>query len=181
MYEDAAFVVQAFDAGAMAYVTKSDDSEALLAAIDAVGRGAIYFGPNVAEKIALSRLHAEPDPVRTLSPGKRISLPVSGGAEFQRNRQPAEHQLQDGRQCEYAHKGEDRRHDHGSPGQSRRRVDSGKERSRFLARRPAHNPKPQSRFVIVYAGFFGSAISASSIWRARCAAGRAIRRPTYRS
>lgn len=67
MYEEAAFVARALEAGALGYLTKHDDPEALVEAVEAVARGARYLGHSVAQKLALLSLEPGRDPLRGLS------------------------------------------------------------------------------------------------------------------
>ncbi|MGC8523196.1 MAG: response regulator transcription factor [Acidibrevibacterium sp.] len=67
MYEEAAFVARALEAGARGYLTKHDDPEALLAAVDALLRGERYLGHRVAQKLALLSLQPADDPLRGLT------------------------------------------------------------------------------------------------------------------
>jgi len=60
MYEDPAFVSRALEAGALGYVTKNDDPEALLEAIDSVADGKPYLARSVAMKLALGKLGETP-------------------------------------------------------------------------------------------------------------------------
>lgn len=60
MYEEPAFVSAALDAGASAYVSKNDDPDALLDAMDAVGAGGTYLSRALAQKLALARISGTP-------------------------------------------------------------------------------------------------------------------------
>jgi two-component system invasion response regulator UvrY len=60
MYEEPALVHRALEAGAMGYVTKNDDPESLLDAIDSVMAGQPYLGRSVAQKLALASLTVDP-------------------------------------------------------------------------------------------------------------------------
>lgn len=68
MYEDATIVAQALAAGAMGYGAKSEDPEALLAAIESIGGGSSYLGPAIAQKLALGNLQRGRDAPGRLSP-----------------------------------------------------------------------------------------------------------------
>lgn len=59
MYEEPAFVARALEAGALGYVTKNDDPDSLLEAIDSVMAGQAYLARTVAMKLALGKLGAE--------------------------------------------------------------------------------------------------------------------------
>ena len=67
MYEEGAFVARALETGALGYLTKHDDPEALLAAVEVVMRGERYLGHRVAQKLALLSLQPARDPLRGLS------------------------------------------------------------------------------------------------------------------
>ena len=72
MYEEPAFVSAAMEAGAGAYVSKNDDPDALLEALDAVIAGQAYLSRSVAQKLALARLSGPPvDPLSTLTERER--------------------------------------------------------------------------------------------------------------
>jgi two-component system invasion response regulator UvrY len=72
MYEEPAFVSAAIDAGAGGYVSKNDDPDALLDALDAVTAGQAYLSRSVAQKLALARLSGEPaDPLSVLTERER--------------------------------------------------------------------------------------------------------------
>ncbi len=81
MYEEPAFVSAAMDAGAGGYVSKNDDPDALLDALDAVTAGKAYLSRSVAQKLALARLSGEPaDPLSALTERERelIGLLAAG-------------------------------------------------------------------------------------------------------
>lgn len=59
MHQNAAFVEQAFGAGARGYVTKSSLPDELLQAVREVGRGRQALSPDVAQVVALGRLSGE--------------------------------------------------------------------------------------------------------------------------
>jgi two-component system invasion response regulator UvrY len=81
MYEEPAFIASAMDGGAGAYVSKNDDPDALLEALDAVQAGQAYLSRSVAQKLALARLSGAPaDPLADLGDRERqlISLLATG-------------------------------------------------------------------------------------------------------
>lgn len=53
MYEDPAFVIRALESGAAGYLTKNDDPEVLLEAIENVVEGRVFLTVQMAEKLAL--------------------------------------------------------------------------------------------------------------------------------
>jgi two-component system, NarL family, invasion response regulator UvrY len=67
MNETARFVTRALDMGARGYVTKNDDPDTILMAIDRVRSGAVYLGQSVAQALALAKLEPATDPLRDLS------------------------------------------------------------------------------------------------------------------
>jgi two-component system, NarL family, invasion response regulator UvrY len=67
MNETARFVTRALDMGARGYVTKNDDPDTILMAIDKVRSGAVYLGQSVAQALALAKLEPTVDPLRDLS------------------------------------------------------------------------------------------------------------------
>lgn len=60
MYEEAAFVTAAMEAGAQGYVTKNDDPDSLLEAIDAALAGEIYLSRVIEQRLARSNLGVDP-------------------------------------------------------------------------------------------------------------------------
>ena len=60
MYEEPAFVARAMEGGALGYVTKNDDPEALLEAIESAAQGRPYLARSVALKLALGKLVSGP-------------------------------------------------------------------------------------------------------------------------
>lgn len=81
MYEDPAFVSRALDAGAIGYVAKNDDPEALLDAIDKAMAGEIRLGRTVAQKLAMIHLRARDDPMHGLSMRERQVLELLGDGQ----------------------------------------------------------------------------------------------------
>ncbi len=67
MNETARFVRRALDMGARGYLTKNDDPNTILAAIDKVRSGGVYLGQSVAQALALANLEPVADPLRGLS------------------------------------------------------------------------------------------------------------------
>jgi two-component system invasion response regulator UvrY len=67
MNETARFVRRALDMGARAYITKNDDPNTILLAIEKVRAGGVYLGPSVAQVLALANLEQPADPLRRLS------------------------------------------------------------------------------------------------------------------
>jgi two-component system, NarL family, invasion response regulator UvrY len=67
MNETARFVRRALDMGARGYITKNDDPNTILMAIEKVRAGGVYLGPSVAQVLALANLEQPADPLRGLS------------------------------------------------------------------------------------------------------------------
>ncbi len=78
MYEAARFVTRALDLGARGYITKNDDPNAILAAIDKVRSGAIYLGQSVAQALALANFEPASDPLRDLTDRERQVVGLLG-------------------------------------------------------------------------------------------------------
>jgi two-component system invasion response regulator UvrY len=78
MYAAARFVTRALDLGARGYITKNDDPNALLAAIDKVRSGATYLGQSVAQALALANFESANDPLRELTPREREIIGLLG-------------------------------------------------------------------------------------------------------
>ena len=78
MYEDPAFAARALEAGAQGYVTKNDDPDVLLQAIEKVGRGGTFLTALMAEKLVLLTTNAGIDPLRSLSNRERHVLKLLG-------------------------------------------------------------------------------------------------------
>lgn len=78
MYEAARFVTRALDLGARGYVTKNDDPNAILAAIDKVRTGAVYLGQSVAQTLALASRERANDPLRELTERERQVIGLLG-------------------------------------------------------------------------------------------------------
>lgn len=70
MYEDVPFVTSALEAGARGYVTKNDDPERMIEAIERVQAGGLYLAPRVAERLALQPFR-EHDPLEELTVRER--------------------------------------------------------------------------------------------------------------
>jgi DNA-binding NarL/FixJ family response regulator len=71
MYEAVTFVTRALERGARGYLTKNDDPNAIVQAIDRVLAGALFLGQSVAQNLALANLEQTEDPLRALSDRER--------------------------------------------------------------------------------------------------------------
>jgi two-component system, NarL family, invasion response regulator UvrY len=78
MYEAVTFVSKALDNGARGYVTKNDDPNAVLHAIDEVLAGSVYLGRSVAQNLALANFEPAADPLRALSDRERQVVSLLG-------------------------------------------------------------------------------------------------------
>lgn len=78
MYDDPAFAARALEAGAKGYMTKNDDPDAFLQAIDKVRDGGIFLTGSMAEKLALMTTSRGDDPLRDLSSRERQVLELLG-------------------------------------------------------------------------------------------------------
>ena len=74
MYEDPVIAARALEAGASGYITKNDDPEVILQAIEKVSGGGIFLTSGMAEKIALITARLNSDPLHNLSPRERQVL-----------------------------------------------------------------------------------------------------------
>ncbi len=77
MYEDPAFAVRALQMGAKGYITKNDDPDVLLQAIERVRDGGIFLTASMAEKFALLTATSH-DPSLDLSGREREVLALLG-------------------------------------------------------------------------------------------------------
>ncbi len=67
MHENAAFALQAFQAGAKGYITKSSAPDLLVSAIRDVAAGKTAIGPDVSHALALARITDERDLLQSLT------------------------------------------------------------------------------------------------------------------
>jgi two-component system, NarL family, invasion response regulator UvrY len=67
MHQNAAYALQAFQAGAKGYITKSSAPELLIGAIRDVVAGKTALSPDVSEVLALARISDEGDLLKTLT------------------------------------------------------------------------------------------------------------------
>ncbi len=78
MHDTPRFVTRALDMGARGYITKSDDPNTILMAIDKVRSGAVYLGQSVAQALALANLEPASDPLRDLSEREKQVVTLLG-------------------------------------------------------------------------------------------------------
>jgi two-component system, NarL family, invasion response regulator UvrY len=78
MNETARFVRRALDMGARGYITKNDDPNTILQAIDKVRTGGVYLGQSVAQVLALANLEPVADPLRGLSSREKQVVALLG-------------------------------------------------------------------------------------------------------
>jgi DNA-binding NarL/FixJ family response regulator len=78
MYDDPAFAQHALESGAKGYITKNDDPDVLLQAIEAVSGGGLFLTASMAQKLALMNSRSGNDPLRDLSAREREVLELLG-------------------------------------------------------------------------------------------------------
>ncbi|APH56151.1 Two-component response regulator [Granulibacter bethesdensis] len=78
MYGDTHFVRRALDRGVKGYVTKNDDPETILLAIDQVMNNGVYLGQVVAQSLALGRLMPDSNVAAELSVKEKRVLELLG-------------------------------------------------------------------------------------------------------
>lgn len=66
-HEDSVHPKRALNAGAMGYLTKRSAAEELIKAIKSIHQGKRYLEPNIAQKMAITQLSGESNPVEILS------------------------------------------------------------------------------------------------------------------
>jgi len=66
-YDDPTFASHAMEAGAAGYVTKNDDPDLILIALEKICGGQVYLSHSVAHKLAMFNLKPNPNPVERLS------------------------------------------------------------------------------------------------------------------
>lgn len=78
MYDDSAFAQRALEGGARGYITKNDDPDALLQAIEKVSAGGLFLTAGMIEKLAFKAASSGVDPLRDLSGREREVLALLG-------------------------------------------------------------------------------------------------------
>ena len=78
MYDDPAFAQRALESGAKGYITKNDDPDVLLQAIETVAGGGLFLTALMAGKLALMAAKGSNDPLRDLSGREREVLELLG-------------------------------------------------------------------------------------------------------
>jgi two-component system, NarL family, invasion response regulator UvrY len=81
MYEDPVFAARALEAGARGYITKNDDPDVILQAIDKICNGGIFLTSTMAEKLALVTAGLDTNPLPTLSLRERQVLRLLAGGK----------------------------------------------------------------------------------------------------
>jgi two-component system, NarL family, invasion response regulator UvrY len=81
MYEDPVFATRALEAGACGYITKNDDPDLILQAIDKVSSGGIFLTPIMAERLALATAGLDTNPLLSLSARERRVLGLLGSGK----------------------------------------------------------------------------------------------------
>jgi len=78
MYEAPSFVTLALEKGARGYITKNDDPNTILLAIDKVRSGSIYLGQAVAQTLAMINVAPINDPLHDLNDRERQIVKLLG-------------------------------------------------------------------------------------------------------
>lgn len=78
MYDDPAFAQRALESGGKGYITKNDDPDVLLQAIETVAGGGLFLTASMAGKLALMAAKGSNDPLRDLSGREREVLELLG-------------------------------------------------------------------------------------------------------
>jgi two-component system, NarL family, invasion response regulator UvrY len=78
MQETSRFVTRALDMGARGYITKNDDPNTILMAIDKVREGSVYLGQTVAQALALANIEPASNPLRNLSEREKQVVTLLG-------------------------------------------------------------------------------------------------------
>jgi two-component system, NarL family, invasion response regulator UvrY len=81
MYGTQSVVTNALEKGAAGYITKNDDPNTILTAIDRVRAGEVYLGQAVAQNLVMAKLSPKPDPLRALSERERRIMALLGKGE----------------------------------------------------------------------------------------------------
>jgi two-component system, NarL family, invasion response regulator UvrY len=78
MYGTRSLVMSALEDGATGYITKNDDPNSLLTAIDKVRNGETYLGQAVAQMLAMSSIAPSHDPLQDLNERERQVIALFG-------------------------------------------------------------------------------------------------------
>lgn len=78
MYGTQSFVTTALEKGAVGYVTKNDDPNTILTAIDKALAGEVYLGQAIAQSLVMAKLSPELGPLRDLSERERRIIALLG-------------------------------------------------------------------------------------------------------
>jgi two-component system invasion response regulator UvrY len=78
MYGTQSFVTSALEKGAAGYITKNDDPNTILTAIDKVRAGEVYLGQAIAQNLVMTKLSPDSDPLRDLSERERRIMALLG-------------------------------------------------------------------------------------------------------
>ena len=68
IHDNSLLADRALQSGALGYVTKASDPEVLVTAVEAVGQGKVFLGPDIAQALAMRHLEKESSPLTELSP-----------------------------------------------------------------------------------------------------------------
>jgi len=68
IHDNSLLADRALQSGALGYVTKASEPEVLVKAVETVGQGKMFLGPDIAQALALKHLEKETSPLAVLSP-----------------------------------------------------------------------------------------------------------------
>jgi two-component system, NarL family, invasion response regulator UvrY len=71
MYGSQSFVTNALEKGAVGYITKNDNPNTILTAIDKVLAGEVYLGQAIAQSLVMTKLSPDVDPLHDLNERER--------------------------------------------------------------------------------------------------------------
>lgn len=81
MHGSQSFVTRALEKGATGYITKNDDPNAILTAIDKVQAGEVYLGLAIAQNLVMTKLSPERDPLSNLTDRERRIMALLGNGK----------------------------------------------------------------------------------------------------
>jgi two-component system, NarL family, invasion response regulator UvrY len=78
MYGSQSFVTNALEKGAVGYITKNDNPNTILTAIDKVLAGEVYLGQAIAQSLVMTKLSPDVDPLHDLNERERRIMGLLG-------------------------------------------------------------------------------------------------------
>jgi two-component system, NarL family, invasion response regulator UvrY len=78
MYGSQSFVTSALEKGAVGYITKNDNPNTILTAIDKVLAGEVYLGQAIAQSLVMTKLSPDVDPLHDLTERERRIMALLG-------------------------------------------------------------------------------------------------------